>query len=77
MRRDDRPSFGRKFCFVKMKLRPVAELTALPRPLADGEGLATPHQLSVGHFIFRLNLSLKPKLKPKFSLKPKLIRKIK
>ena len=30
---------------------------------------------AVGHFIFRLNLSFKPKLKPKFRLKPKLIRK--
>jgi len=28
---------------------------------------------SMSHFIFRLNLSFKPKLKPKFSLKPKLI----
>jgi len=28
---------------------------------------------SVGHFIFRLNLSFKPKLKPKFGLNPKLI----
>jgi len=32
---------------------------------------------TLGHFIFRLNLSFKPKLKPKFGLKPKLIRKIK
>jgi len=32
---------------------------------------------TMGHFIFRLNLSFKPKLKPKFHLKPKLIRKIK
>ena len=31
----------------------------------------------MGHFIFRLNFSFKPKLKPKFGLKPKLIRKIK
>ena len=34
-------------------------------------------QVTMGHFIFRLNLSFKPKLKPKFGLKPKLIRKIK
>jgi len=32
---------------------------------------------TLGHFIFRLNLSFKPKLKPKFGFKPKLIRKIK
>ena len=31
----------------------------------------------MGHLIFRLNLGFKPKLKPKFGLKPKLIRKIK
>ena len=31
----------------------------------------------MGHFIFRLNLSFKPKFKPKFGLKPKLIQKIK
>jgi len=33
--------------------------------------------LTLGHFIFRFNLSFKPKLKPKFGLKPKLMRKIK
>ena len=32
-------------------------------------------QRTMGDFIFRLNLSFKPKLKPKFGLKPKLIRK--